>query len=227
MEAGNKATTSARGNFALPRTPLPDASNPSGSNRMLGVPADVVAALKDSPGGGGGGGYAGGEEQVMPAYVPLKKQGSLSTATHRRASSRTGTASETGGGVDGVGAVGAVAGGGAVVAVGARRNSDAARSASPPDSPFYAVRSPPKVLPPVPAFCGEVVRALAPPPPPPSLDEGQAMPAAPESYDYAFLPSVVGGVGGLEGNPAHARRLERGSETGVREAGTSQVRGVW
>lgn len=177
---------------------------------MHDVPADVVAALKESPGGG----YAGGEEQLIPAYVPLKKQGSLSTATHRRTSSRTGTAAEAGG-VDGGGAV---PGGG----VAARRTGDAARSASPPDSPFYAVRSPPKVLPPVPAFGSEVTHAPAPPPPPPPLNEGQGQPEDPDSYDYAFLPPAFGG---LEGSSGHGRRLERGSETGAREASASQVRG--
>lgn len=178
---------------------------------MHDVPADIVAALKESPGGG----YVEGEEQLIPAYVPLKKQGSLSTATHRRASSRTGTAAEAGS-VDGGGAV---SGGG----VAARRTGDAARSASPPDSPFYAVRSPPKVLPPVPAFGGEVALAPAPPPPPPSLNEDQGRPEDPDSYGYSFLPTVFGG---LEGNSDHGRRrLERGTESGAREVGASQVRG--
>ncbi|CAM9507030.1 unnamed protein product, partial [Scytosiphon promiscuus] len=128
-----------------------------------------------SGGGGGGGGLGGGiNEQRIPEYVPPQKQGSLSKATHRRSSSRTS---------DGMAGAISAAAEGAAGAAAAGRSGGSGRSGSPPDSsPFFSVRSPPKPLPPVPAFGGGAGGGGGdlfsgtpppPPPPPPSWRDGQ------------------------------------------------------
>lgn len=162
MEAANE-TCSARGNFALPRTVFPDDTK-SPTFGAEGLPANVVAAFREH-------GSAGEQAEPMPSYVPVQKQGSLSKATHRRASIRTGSA-------DASAAEGGVSGG--------------AGRATGPDSPFFAVRSPPKFLPPVPAFGGsDLAASPAPPPPPPSLNESHNRATEADCFDYAFLPPAV------------------------------------
>lgn len=171
-------TNSARGSFALPRYPYPDAANGDAAADTFGggdLPANLVAAF-----GGGGGDTV---EQQIPVYIPLQRKGSLSKATHRRSSSR---------GADGFAddfVLGVGGGGGGGGAGGS--SASAGRSTSPPDSsPFRCARSPVKVLPPVPAFagagsCGDF--AAAPPPPPPSWNVGQ---------DISGGGAAVGGGGG-------------------------------
>lgn len=190
-------TSSARGNFAHPRTVFPDTTTTEFAGFATQVvPANVIAAFAGpsalpqvrSPG------HA--HEQPIPVYVPLQKQGSLSKATHRRSSSRTGASD--GGGTEAGG------GGGGGGGSGALRASGPARSSSPPESPFYAVRSPPKFLPPVPAFSGMVS-----PPPPPSMNQpghghghGRSSSAADaRGLDYSSVPSAGGSPAEVSGAP--------------------------
>ncbi|CAM9685902.1 unnamed protein product, partial [Ectocarpus sp. 8 AP-2014] len=238
-------TGSARGSFALPRTPaavLPEASadaaaaaanddrvaaaaaaaaaaTAAAAAAALGdeatVTAGVVAAFTPGPpppppvsgqgSYGSGSGGRGGNEQRIPEYVPPQKQGSLSKATHRRSSSR-------GSAVGGCGGEGGGGSGGAAVT----RSGSVGRSASPPDSsPFFSVRTPPKFLPPVPAFAGGAGAGVAgddygndglaaqpqPPPPPPP----------PSSWNEDQLEGVVifggGGGGGAEAGFLEAEPL--------------------
>ncbi|CAN0088251.1 unnamed protein product, partial [Ectocarpus sp. 13 AM-2016] len=209
-------TGSARGSSALPRTPAAaaaadderDAAAAAAAVAALGgeaaVTASVVAAFTPRPpppppvagqgSYGVGSGGRDGNEQRIPEYVPPQKQGSLSKATHRRSSSRGSAVVGCGG-----------EGGGGSGAAAATRSGSVGRSASPPDSsPFFSVRTPPKVLPPVPAFAGGAGAGLAgddcgndglaaqpqpqPPPPPPP----------PSSWNEDQLEGVVilGGDGG-------------------------------
>ena len=145
-------TSSARGNFAHPRATFPDAAGSpaprvSGHNRSSSAVAcgeGFVEAL--------GKGYSGEREQLIPVYVPPKKQGGLSKATHRRSSSRT--LSVDGGDAEGCGGPTAAAGGGGGGGNGGGGGGGGGGSGvtSPPASQFFAVRSPPRVLPPVPTF---------------------------------------------------------------------------
>lgn len=240
-------TTSARGNFAHPRSSFPDsASSPArGAARVPGHNRSSSAALCGEPLLEAlGKDYPGEREQLMPVYVPPQKQGGLSKATHRRSSSRTvgvtGAVDGVGGGEgDGgstatagptAGAAGAAGTGAGTGAAGAAGTA-AAGGASPPTSPFFAVRSPPRVLPPVPTFVSSDVSGDPAPSPalllsPPRVKQGQKqgqkqghkqsrkpqhmhVNRAVESkfeYDYGSLPPAVDGFLDDQGHPAQARQ---------------------
>lgn len=216
-------TTSARGNFALPCNAFPDVADLE--NVPMRRRQEALSPATAEVGGPSGHGITGGQEQLIPAYVPVQ-QGSFSKATHRRSSSRSGTggAVDAGGGEGGSSAVGS---GGIIGAVGA---NGAARSNSPPESPFFAARSPPKVLPPVPAFVDDLKQPPVSPPPPPSVSEGKAYATETIAFDYAFLPAAANSLPGNSSDAGDAEQVEHGGRAegaggmrDLRRDGASQV----
>lgn len=199
---GVSSGSSSNAHENLPFAPpaFPDPSNAAAVG--LGTPGASGNNLGGSAGGIVEGPvarrFSAGQEQLIPAYVPLQKQGSLSQATHRRSLSRNiGTATVAGGGggapADGEGCSdgGAGGGGGGAEGAGRRGLSVTARSASPPQSPYIVgLKMSPRRLPPVPAFggaggggatatttagaSGGVTKGMSPlpAPPPPSLNGG-------------------------------------------------------
>lgn len=176
------APSSARGNFAFPRAHDNEdhlantlEGQVQGTGGREGVPGNRVAAFA-AVGSvvGDGPSVPRGEEQAIPKYVPLNRHGSRSHATHRRTSSRSGSA------------VGDIHVSGLPLPLplpspsgdandGAREVS---RRRSRPQSPLLEVRSPTRVLPPVPVFPSSVlpkepVASPKPPPQPLKRDEGQ------------------------------------------------------
>lgn len=176
------APSSARGNFAFPRAPDNDdhlAKTSEGEVRVPGgregVPGNRVAAFAAvgsvvddvSP-------VPRGQERAIPKYVPLNRHGSRSYATHRRTSSRSGSAgsdlhlsglpsplplplpSPSGEPNDG--------------------GREVSRRRSRPQSPLLEVRSPTRVLPPVPVFRSSVLPKepmLSPKAPPQPLKQDE------------------------------------------------------
>lgn len=223
-------TTSARGNFAHPRSSFPDsAGSPArGAARVPGHNRSSSAALCGEPLLEAlGKDYPGEREQLMPVYVPPQKQGGLSKATHRRSSSRTvgvtGAVDGVGGGEGDGGSTATTGPTAAAAAAAAGTGAAAGGGASPPTSPFFAVRSPPRVLPPVPTFVSSDVSGDPAPSPalllsPPRVKQGHKQGRKPQhmhvnraveskfEYDYGSLPPAVEGCLADQGHPAQARQ---------------------
>lgn len=205
------APNSARGNFAFASMDVSnDATNAAAKapGNQKALPGNLFATF----GGAAASSSSGhstvnfrGQEQLIPAYVPVSKHGSLSQATHRRSSSRSG--GMTNDIISGFPA-GFSAEGGGGIGEGARR-----RAGSPQQSPSIAVKYPPRVLPPVPAFNDPGVPQGPPAPPPPSLSEGENRGRGsvfdttllPPAYDRVTENAVQAGRWGSDGSVRDVR----------------------
>ncbi|CAM9212307.1 unnamed protein product [Laminaria digitata] len=191
-------TTSARGNFAHPRSSFPDnpGSPARGAARFPGHNRSSSAALCGEPLVEAlGKDYPGEREQLIPVYVPAQKQGGLSKATHRRSSSRTLGAAGAVDGADGEGGAG-----GGSTAGGGGGGGGGVSGASPPTSPFFAVRSPPRVLPP----------GLKPQ----HTHNSRAVESKGFEYDYGSLPPAVDDCLSDQRHPVHPVHARQGQGQG-------------